>query len=244
MRRSHLPRLVVVLVLVLCTGIAGADVPRKIHYQALIKDASGDLIHGLADLKIQIFNAQEGGQSLWAENPIMDVQAGRLDLTLPVLDLDGFPIPQFEAMLAADELWLEILARPEGAGQYVEFPRQQILTSGFALRTASVDGARGGSIQGDLDVAGQLNLPDGIQIRSDAGDLVIDASTASITIAADGTVTISSTRVEIISSGDLDLQGQNVNISAQQQCTVEGQFGLDLKSGATTAVTGSLVTLN
>ena len=244
MRRSLLPRFAVVLVLLFCIGIAGADVPRKIHYQALIKNPSGDLIDGLADLKIQIFNAPVGGESLWAENPILEVQAGRLDLTLPVLDPAGFPDFQFEALLASDELWLELLARPDGAGQYIEFPRQQILTSGFALRTATVDGARGGNIEGDLNLAGQLNLPDGIEIRSSGGNLVIDASTSSITLAADGTVTISSSRVEIISSGDLDLQGQNVNITASQSCTVEGQSGLDLRSGAITAVTGSLVTLN
>jgi len=240
-----------VLLIVLCIGIADADVPRKIHYQALLQSPSGQLIGGHVDFAIRIFDAQVGGQVLWEEEPMLEITAGRLDLTLPVLDGEGFHPAYFDEMLAADELWLEITARPKDLGETFTFPRQQILTSGYALRTATIDGAQGGTIQGSLNVLGDLTLPDGIELIASGGNLIIQSPTSSITMAPDGTLTIESSSIVISSTGDLDLigdtvriEGNNIDVKASAQCTVEGSAGLDLRSSAILTALGSLIKLN
>lgn len=238
-------------VVLLSVTSASADIPRKFHYQALLQSPAGELLNGEVDLRVQIFDAQVGGSSLWSENPILQMEAGRLDLTLPMFS-PGFDDQVFDELLAAPQLWIEIVAIPASNREPIAFPRQQILSSGFALGTASIDGARGGTVDGSVEVVGDLRLPDGIELRTVGGSLVIDSPSSSITMAPDGTLTIESSNVVINSTGSLDLSaasdvlisGKNVGISAAANCTVEGQNALDLTTGGTLTALGSLINLN
>lgn len=238
--------------LLLTLGTADADVPRKINYQAVLSDPDGKAVSGTVSLFVSLHDAETGGKTYFSENPVFDIVDGRIDVTLP-LTFDEFPEEAWDQIVASPELWLEIVVdEVDGSATQYEFPRQSILTSGFAFRTGSIDDAVGGTIRGDLTVEGDFRLPDGIELVTSNGTLTITAGASSITMAPDGTLTISSSAVTVQSTGDIDLsaqgdvsiEGTNVDVVASSQARIEGAAGVDVSAGGTLVASASLVRIN
>jgi hypothetical protein len=102
-------------------------------------------------------------------------------------------------------------------------------SAGFAIREVFSDGS--------VTCEPLINptTPGNVSITSVSGEVVLTAGGSRITVAPDGTVTISGTTVNVESSGALNLSGNSVNISG----TTVG-----IKASAIVDVKGALITLN
>lgn len=208
-------RLVAIAAVLIAAGAVRADVPRNFHYQASLQDPTGRPVQGLADFRIALFDAGSGGTEIWHATPILPVQDGQLDLVLPIFQA-SFDDTTWDAILGAAELWVELeVFKVDDLAVNWLFPRQRILTSGYAFQAASIDGARGGSIQGDLEIDGVLRLPDGIELEASGG--------FSLT-AGDATVSV----------GDMQLDATGL-------LALDGERGLELSSADRISITGDTV---
>lgn len=231
---------------------AEAQVPRKFNYQAALRDPDGKLITGSVSLFISLHDQEVGGSTIFSENPILDIVNGRVEGTIPFTEpefRDDFWFP----ILESKELWIEVtVSEVDGNPTNWTFPRQQFLTQGYSLGTASIDEATGGTVRGGLTIDGDLRLPEGIELTTNGGTLTITAGASSITMAPDGTLTITSADVRVESAGDIafaaagdvDIDGTNVRVTAQAEAVVEGAANAELRSSGTTKAVGSLVMIN
>lgn len=227
-------RLVAIAAVLIAAGAVRADVPRNFHYQASLQDPTGRPVQGLADFRIALFDAGSGGTEIWHATPILPVQDGQLDLVLPIFQA-SFDDTTWDAILGAAELWVELeVFKVDDLAVNWLFPRQRILTSGYAFQAASIDGARGGSIQGDLEIDGVLRLPDGIELEASGGALEIRAASTTIQIAPDGAITITSASDVTVSGG------RDVTLQAGRNLTLGAVGGFSLTAGDATVSVGDM----
>ena len=123
-------RKLTVLTLLLVLGLsvtAFAAVPRLINYQGRLTDAGDTPLEGSFDITFRIYDAQSGGNLLWEETQSVLIQKGVFSVLLGgTKDLD----------LAFDKpYWLAIKV---GADSEMS-PRQQIASSGYAMRADTAD---------------------------------------------------------------------------------------------------------
>ena len=71
-----------------------------------------------------------------------------------------------------------------------------------------------------------------------------DAASNSIILNTDGIEINSSADINIKASGDLNLEGTNVNIKANAEFKAEGGAGAELSTSAVAVLKGSLVQIN
>ena len=94
-----------------------------------------------------------------------------------------------------------------------------------------------------------------LEIETPAGKkIVMDDDGESITISddhgntitmdGDGIVMDSSADLNIKSSGDINLEGTNINIKSQAELKAEGSAGATLSSSGSTTIKGSLIQIN
>lgn len=82
-------------------------------------------------------------------------------------------------------------------------------------------------------------------LDEDAGVIVIeDENSNVITLDSNGIKMESGKDIEIKATGDVKIEGVNVNISASAQLKAEGSGGIELSSGATAVLKGSIVQIN
>jgi Rhs element Vgr protein len=99
----------------------------------------------------------------------------------------------------------------------------------------------------DEDVSLTIETPAGNRIvlsEKDAVVSVTDENRNTVTLDAEGIALDSPADVVVKASGDVRIQGMNVQIKANANLTAEGGAGSELKSGGTTVVKGALVQIN
>jgi len=92
-----------------------------------------------------------------------------------------------------------------------------------------------------------IEMPSGkkVSVNDDDGEIVItDDHGNSVVMNANGLLLESSADITIKASGDLNLEGTNVNIKANASLKAEGSASADISSTGTTSVQGSLVQIN
>jgi len=92
-----------------------------------------------------------------------------------------------------------------------------------------------------------IETPNGniILISDDEGGISLtDENGNTFTMNSDGIALESAKDIQIKASGDVNIEGTNVNISAQASLTAEGSAGAEVSSSATTVIKGSLVQIN
>lgn len=92
-----------------------------------------------------------------------------------------------------------------------------------------------------------METPSGkkISVNDDTGEIKLeDENSNVITMQSNGISIESAGNIELISKGDITLEGINVNIKASAQLTAEGTSGSEISSNAITVVKGSLVQIN
>jgi uncharacterized protein involved in type VI secretion and phage assembly len=84
-----------------------------------------------------------------------------------------------------------------------------------------------------------------IALDEDAGTIIIeDENSNVITIDSNGIKMESAGKIELIATGDVNIEGANINIKASTQFKAEGSAGVEMSSSATAVVKGSIVQIN
>lgn len=84
-----------------------------------------------------------------------------------------------------------------------------------------------------------------IALDEDAASIVIeDENSNVITIDSNGIKMESAGKIELIATGDVNIEGANVNIKASAQFKAEGSAGVEMSSSATAILKGSVVQIN
>ena len=92
-----------------------------------------------------------------------------------------------------------------------------------------------------------IETPNGnqITISDDEGAIsIVDENDNKITLNADGVSIESPSDINIKATGDLNLEGMNVNIKASSSLVAEGSSTADFKSSGSTSLKGSVVQIN
>ena len=93
----------------------------------------------------------------------------------------------------------------------------------------------------------ELETPNGkkVVMDDDADEITLtDDHGNTITMNSDGIVMDSSSDMTIKSTGDLNLEGVNINIKSQAELKAEGSAGATLSSSGSTTIKGSLIQIN
>ena len=173
---------ILILSAILAIGITGtmvltpaglqAAVPNIINFQGRLDDSTGAPLDTLVNITFSITATEVGGIMLWQETHVgVSVSGGLFTVELGSVDTAFNPLDAI--IFNAADRWVDI----EVNGEQMS-PRTRLVTTPFAFRVATVDGASGGMISGDLAIQ---------------SDLVVDGNIESQTItlssgAADGSV--------------------------------------------------------
>jgi hypothetical protein len=99
----------------------------------------------------------------------------------------------------------------------------------------------------DDKISYTLQTPAGKKIILDEDADIIkieDEHSNVITLNSDGITMESAGDIKIKASGDLNLEGTNINVKASAQLKAEGSSGSEVSSGAVTVIKGSQVKIN
>jgi hypothetical protein len=131
-----------VISVVLVVAPAGqAEIPHLMAWQGVALDSLNQpLADGFYLFNFSIWNADVGGDSLWGEGQVIEVQQGVLNV---LLGSDSF-LP--DSLFNEPERWLQV--QFEGESPY--FPRTRIVTVGYAFRVERLQGAMGGEVRSDI----------------------------------------------------------------------------------------------
>ena len=158
---------IIVVICVIASSVF-AVVPQLIHYQGFLA-ASGpgnNPINGTFDVTFSIWDQETNGTLLWSETHIgVVVDVGKFNVLL------GSEMTLNESHFNDSVRFLEIVV-----GVDTLTPRNQLVSVPFAFRVATVDGAAGGEIAGNLTVSdtaqvGSIQLSGGVSgdvLTSDA----------------------------------------------------------------------------
>lgn len=99
----------------------------------------------------------------------------------------------------------------------------------------------------DDQISMVLETPNGniITLSDDEGKIsIVDENGNTYTLDSSGVTLESPGDINISATGDISLEGTNINITANAQLTAEGAAGAELSSSGTTIINGSLVQIN
>lgn len=128
-------------------------------YQGLLADAEGKPIDGTVAMEFTIYNDSTAGDILWNEShPVVTVNSGLFCVNL---SFAGQPVAFNEIESAF--LGIQVDGNPE-----ID-PRVRLAATTWSLRVASLEGAVGGNVRGDLQVAGNMTIgPSNVNSGKDA----------------------------------------------------------------------------
>jgi len=111
---------------------AWATVPERLRLQGLLEDANGDAVAGTADLTIQLYTTQEGGDPVFTETvSSVALEQGRFSLNVG----DAPTLGTLSAVITANpELWLGL-----SINGGTELPRQRLESVPFALQAKDLE---------------------------------------------------------------------------------------------------------
>ncbi len=145
-------KLFMALFLLLMAAASLWAAPAEISYQGLLTDASGDPVaDGSYSVTFTIYDAATGGSSKWSEIQSVATTAGIFSVQL------GAQTPLSDSVFSDSPRFLGIAV---GADPEI-MPRTMLVAVPWAFRTATVDGAEGGALSGDLEISGQASIGQG-----------------------------------------------------------------------------------
>jgi hypothetical protein len=208
-------------------SIITAAVPHQMQYQGHLTDEGGAPLDTVISMTFTIYDDETAGATIWTETqPSVEVSAGLFNVLLG--SQNGIPDTAFDDTIRW--LGIQIGSDPEIV------PRTKLVTVPFAfqaLSVATVDGATGGNVYGNLRLHSYLYV----------GDYDGEAGYLEITDGTDNTIMAYGTTGSLDMEGDLDISGKatlgwgNINTGAdafvagranevtEQYATVGGGFG-------------------
>jgi len=137
------------LVLLALASIATADVPNMMQYQGFLTDESGEPLDDTLFMTFRIYDHPTlPGPVIWAETSSVIVTSGLFNVLL------GSVNPISDIVFAETERWLGITVAPDPEIE----PRTRLVTVPYAYRAATVDGASGGGVFGDVHLHSTLTV--------------------------------------------------------------------------------------
>jgi hypothetical protein len=238
MRRDVSLTVYLFVMILVAAPMATADVPHQMNYQGQLTDELGAPLDTVVSMTFTIYNDSSGGTVLWTETQAgVEVSGGLFDVLLG----SAPPIP--DTVFADDWTWLgiQIGADPEIA------PLTKLVTVPYAFRVATVDGAAGGNVYGNLLLHSSLYV----------GDYDGESGQLRITDGADNTIIGYGSSGNLNIGGNLDVSGKatigfgnintgsdafvagRVNEVSDDYATVGGGFG-NTASGLRSTVGGGM----
>jgi hypothetical protein len=148
--RRWLTPLLIAALAVCFVAAAWADVPPLMNYQGTLLDAQQNPVTTATGVVFTIWDTPSGGASLWSEERSITPDAqGQFSIKL------GEVTPITDAVFASPGTYLGIRISSETSEMT---PRTRLVTVPYAFRTSTVDSASGGSIVGDVKVAGWVGI--------------------------------------------------------------------------------------
>ncbi len=203
-------------------GAAVADVPSLISYQGKLVNANGTPVTNATRLRFRIYRGGDAtrypstGALLYNETAMVTPEPDGVFSRMIGAGTPGGGCPEDPCALTAEDFgnasatsWIEAMADPDGtlgtADDDVLLPRTQVGTVAYAFHAASIDGAIGGEVAGDLSVSGSITTPS--------------------TAISSGGITTSGT---ITAAGDISAAGrlQAADISSQGDIALTARHGL------------------
>lgn len=121
--------------------------PTVVNFQGMLSDSSGAPLGGSFSVTFSLYGVSFGGSPLWTETKSVTTDSeGRFSVLL------GESTPLDESYFGVGPRYLGITIPPDPELA----PRQQLVSVPYALRTASIAGAGGGQVFGDLDLSGEI----------------------------------------------------------------------------------------
>lgn len=136
--------------LVFLETVGLAAVPNQMAVQGRLTDAVGlPPAAGVKQFVFRVFNAPSGGTEIWPGGA-GEIQSVSTDAQGMWKANIGAQIPLTTAVFAGAATWLEITV--DDGQNAVTLPRMQLVTSPYAHRVASIDGAAGGALTSGIDL--------------------------------------------------------------------------------------------
>ena len=177
------------VMLLAMASIATAEVPPLMHYQGHLTDAEGAPLDTTISMIFTIYDDSTGEGIVWdEEQPSVVVSNGLFNVLL------GSVNPITDDEFADTMRWLGITV----GGDPEISPRTRLVSVPYAYRVATIDGATGGEVFGNLRLHSNLYV----------GDLDGEAGQLRITDGTDNTI------VAYGSSGNLNIEG-NLDVSGK-----------------------------
>lgn len=146
---TKLAILVFCLIVAICPS-AFATVPHLLAWQGVALDSLDvPLADGSYLFTFSIWSAGAGGDSLWGESRIINLENGVLNVLLG----DSLPIP--DSVFNLPNRWLQVQFESEAPYS----PRTRIVSVGYAFRVNSLDGAQGGTVSSNIDLKAFATVP-------------------------------------------------------------------------------------
>jgi len=140
---------IVSLVFLVMASIAEADVPTLMQYQGFLTDEQGEPLNDTLSMTFAIYPDPNEAIVLWTETQTdVIVTKGLFNVLL------GSVNPIVDTVFAETERWLGITVAPDPE----IVPRTRLVTVPYAYRVATVDGASGGGISGDVNLHSTLTV--------------------------------------------------------------------------------------
>lgn len=140
-----------VLGLLALAATAATEVPTLMNYQGRLTDAGGTPVaNDLYEVTFRIYN--ESSVENWSEVHKFTTNAGLFSV---VLGSNGSPLNFWEFDHAECWLGIQITGDPEMS------PRQRLVSVPYAMLVSTLDGADGGTVNGDLVVKNNIHLGTG-----------------------------------------------------------------------------------
>ena len=146
---------IVLFIILLSVALAlavHAGVPQLINYQGVLTDASGNPLQGTYNVTFSIYGVVSGGTPLWSETVSISADGGGAFGVIL-----GSTVPLEQAVFEGEERWLGTAI----GGDAELVPRARLASLPYSFRVGTVDGAEGGTITGDLSVAGKASIGPG-----------------------------------------------------------------------------------
>jgi len=240
MKSQHTVFVVVAIACVLIlASVAAASVPRQISYQGKATDASGNPVPD-ADYQARffIYDRPTAGNLIWGEAFFTIHTTGGL-----FTHLLGSIVPIPDSLFSNyDSLFLEVWFNLQALT-----PRTPLVSTGYAFRVNSVDGATGGTISGDVIIADSSSNTASIRLdESGATDWIASNSSGDFyLLSAQGGG--SWTRLFISSTGTtvLAMNGGDVGIGTSPSTRLHvSAYGADVATFNRNTNDGTIIRIN
>jgi len=144
---SALGWMIAVMALAVTPGASlWAQVPNRINYSGVLTTPQGEPREGQFNMTFRLYGQPVGGAPVVPPQTVGGVQVRKGQFSVVLGPWPGGPSP--DVAFSGGDRYLEV----QVGNDPPLLPRQQLLSVPFAQRTASVDGARGGTILGGVTV--------------------------------------------------------------------------------------------